>query len=246
MARVPNQHLSVKEKDVTGHYLTKAETRLLGQRFGRLRVTAFAGRVKRISGWKYHWECLCDCGKTSIVESYRLTSGVTKSCGCLSRELIGNRQRTHGCQPYLLHRVWAAMLRRCRSSKDIGYHNYGGRGIQVCNEWRQFVAFRDWALNNGWRHGLQIDRIDVNGNYCPGNCRFVTGAEQQLYTRQNYRITYKGKTMCLTEWERELGIRPSIFISRHSQGWSDERILTQTVRRTSSRPAIRLLSHDIQ
>lgn len=164
---------------------------LTGQRFGRLTVIAIHGKDKR---GKLLWLCRCDCGNTSTVRPYNLKNGNTKSCGCFQKEVSGNlkhgllkaanRQETHR-----LHYIWASMKTRCNNSNRKGYKDYGERGIKVCKEWNDdFKAFYDWALSHGYADNLTIDRIDVNGNYEPSNCRWITNIEQQKNKRNSKKI----------------------------------------------------------
>ena len=150
---------------------------LTGQRFGRLVVLGYAGSRNR----RVIWNCICDCGKHIGISSDQLRSGRTKSCGCYKRETtadMGKRSRVHGREPLRLYRVWISMRNRCRNPNNYEYNNYGGRGISVCDEWDDYPTFRDWALSHGYRDDLSIDRIDNDGNYEPGNCRWSTAKEQ--------------------------------------------------------------------
>lgn len=148
---------------------------LIGQRFGRLVVTAEAAPGK---DRRKRWRCLCDCGGETITSTYHLRSGSTKSCGCLTAERAHDRQYKHGGKGTRLYNIWKNMRQRCTNPKNPDFKWYGARGIKVCEEWNDFAVFREWALANGYREDLTIDRVNVDGDYRPENCRWTTWAEQ--------------------------------------------------------------------
>lgn len=180
---------------------------MIGKRFGRLTVVALHG-VKRHHA---QWLCKCDCGLTTLAYAYQLNSGNKKSCGCLRVEeakkhippaMSGTENPTykHGGksgETERLYMTWWNMMKRCETPSSNRYHCYGGRGIRVCEEWHDYAVFRDWAYKSGYykqppdtprRNVLSIDRIDPNGNYEPGNCRWITVSEnaslRNLYANQ--------------------------------------------------------------
>lgn len=137
------------------------------------------------------WLCRCECGKEIVVEAYNLKTGHTQSCGCLQREATSVANKTHGKRNTRLYRIWICMKNRCYRKNHDAYKHYGGRGIKVCDEWlHSFKAFNDWAMANGYRDDLSIDRIDTNKGYSPDNCRWATMAEQNKNKRakNGYKI----------------------------------------------------------
>ncbi len=184
---------------------------LKGQRFGKLVVLGDSG--KRNHKGHIFWNCICDCGNHHKVIGWSLTSGHTNSCGCYQKELNAKHPRhlTHGTSNEKVYGVWKSMLYRCYNPKAKHYKDYGARGITVCDEWRNDVrVFREWALANGYKEGLSIERIDVNKNYCPENCTWIPINMQGNNTRRTVR--YKGKSISM--WAKELGISRTTVYSR--------------------------------
>lgn len=158
---------------------------LVGQRFGKLVVIALAEKPDGVKNAHRFWLCKCDCGNTKVVSGSNLGHG-TFGCGCGRTE---RKAKTHGCASHYeynrLYHIWLGIKYRCYNSKSKDFKNYGLRGIQMCDEWlHDFPAFQAWALSNGYADNLTIDRIDVDGNYCPGNCRWITVAENNKNKRK--------------------------------------------------------------
>ena len=202
---------------------------LTGQRFGRLVVIERSANSK--SG-KAKWRCKCDCGNETIVFSTSLVRGLTHSCGCLNREVTLERFSTHRQSESRLYETWSGMKKRCYNPNSKSFSAYGGRGIEVCDEWKDdFQSFYDWAISNGYSDDLTIDRIDVYGNYSPENCRWVDKLTQANNCRTNHYLTFNGKTQSIAEWARELGVSDSLIRQRIvTLGWSVERALTEPSR----------------
>lgn len=198
---------------------------LTGQRFGRLVVIKQEGSKLNSSNGHMRWLCKCDCGKEATVEGSQLRTGRSRSCGCL-RKAAGDRTASHRETGTRLYAVWNSMKRRCNSPSTPAYEDYGGRGIKVCSVWdNSFPAFRDWALANGYnpnakRGKCTLDRIDVNSNYCPDNCRWVSMQEQGENKRNNINIEVDGVIHTLTEWSRIMGISRFAIQYRIDHGWS--------------------------
>lgn len=173
---------------------------LTGKKFNRLEVIERAENI----GKKVAWKCRCDCGNEIVATGSALKSGNTQSCGCLHKE----NHSKHGMYKTRIYKTWGNMNARCYCKNSLRFDSYGGRGITVCDEWKNsFEAFYDWAMANGYADDLTIDRIDVNGNYEPENCRWVSNLEQQNNRRNNVLIEYGCESHTIAEWERILGIK---------------------------------------
>lgn len=196
---------------------------LTGQKFGRL--TALY-RLHNLKG-NTKWLCICDCGNLIEVTIQDLKSRNTKSCGCLRKDMAINRNIRHGKRHTRLYRVYSNIKGRCYNVNNKRYHDYGSRGITMCDEWKNnFMSFYDWSMNNGYKDTLTIDRIDVNGNYEPNNCRWVDYKTQNRNKRNNRCIVINGESHCLSEWCEILGLNLNTVRSRiYNRKWTIERAL---------------------
>lgn len=201
---------------------------IVGKRFGRLKVIELVGRKHKEALWK----CQCDCGNIVNVSSYSLRNGITQSCGCKKIDELVQRVVTHHKTKTRLYQVYEGIKARCFNPNTIRYSNYGGRGITICDKWKNdFQAFYDWAMANGYdetaeRGECTIDRIDNNGDYCPENCRWVTMQTQSVNKRNSKKIPYNGQEHTITEWSKILKIKQPVLSYRLAHGWSVEKAFT--------------------
>lgn len=183
---------------------------LTGQKFGRLTVRERLRSDEKRGG--VIWLCDCECGNTIEVLTKRLTSGNTKSCGCLKKEM----HKTHGLSDTRLYKIWMKTRYKCNNPNNKRYKDYGGRGIKICDEWaNDFISFYKWSMENGYEDNLTIDRIDVDGNYEPSNCRWVDNDVQAHNKRLDKLYTYNGKTLSVRDWCKEIGFYWSLFGVKH-------------------------------
>jgi hypothetical protein len=213
---------------------------MIGKKFGRLTVIKYAGfrqlSEKSKKCRKYYYICQCECGKETLVEENKLKCGHTRSCGCLLEEAkkTNKSHYKHGMTTSRLYRIHAGMLYRCKNTTDAKYYRYGGRGISVCPEWKGeggFVRFKEWALENGYKEDLTIDRIDNNKGYSPSNCRWASSIEQSNNRQNNHYLEYKGEIKTISQWARELDIDCNLISMRLQRGWSIEEALTHESRK---------------
>ena len=202
----------------------------IGQRYGSLIVIEDKGIQTNENGYNYHcWLCKCDCGNVIIAKTPTLNNGRTNNCGCLTSKKLSESSTKHGMSESRLNGIWRKMKDRCNNPNCSSYKNYGGRGIKVCEEWQTFEPFYIWAINNGYSEDLSIDRIDVDGNYEPSNCRWADSKTQGNNTRRNHYLTYKGETKTLTEWAEIIGINRNTLNERIKSKWTIESALETPV-----------------
>ncbi len=211
-----------------------AKMNISGKRFGLLQAVEMVDEYRYPNGERTEkWLCTCDCGNKIVVFRKNLIAGNTASCGC--KRIASNRERLckHGGKGSQLYNVWCSMKYRCYNTNDKNYNNYGGRGITVCTEWlHDYSSFKDWANKSGYSLGLTIDRIDVNGNYSPENCRWVDYTTQCNNRRNSIYVSYNGETHSLSEWSRITGINYYTLHNRYEAGMPPEEILSYSKLKT--------------
>ena len=207
---------------------------LVGLRFGRLTVISFHEHRRLPSGACYRtWKCLCDCGKECVKDQINLIHGRTISCGCRAQETLKLRT-THGlaskkCQ-HRLYSTHEGMMGRCYSPTHVAFKDYGARGISVCVRWHDFASFVA-DMYGTFEEGLSLDRKDVNGNYCPENCKWSTSLEQANNRRCNRRIEIEGVTKTFSEWCRHFNCPPRRARGRLDLGWEPKRAFSTPLMR---------------
>lgn len=196
-----------------------------GNKYGRL--TAIR-RVENSNREQTMWLFKCDCGKEIVANGFSVRSGHTTSCGCRLSEVTASLKYSHGMARTRIYRTYQHMKERCINQDDKSYWRYGGRGIKICDEWlgeSGFDNFNNWSILNGYNENLTIDRIDVNGNYEPSNCRWATWRTQANNKRNNRYITYDGTTKTLSEWSQQFGIGEATIRARLNRGWDIDKAL---------------------
>jgi len=185
---------------------------LIGRQFGYLTVIECVGTHTSPCGSRRKlWKCKCKCGNETVVNASNLLNGTTKSCGCWRLSKVVERNTKHGGVHDRLYGIWRSMKRRCNSPKDSHYESYGGRGIKVCDEWRNYKNFKEWAYLNGYDETAKfgsctIDRIDNDGDYSPENCRWVDRITQANNTSRNRYVEFEGQKLTIAEFERVMNI----------------------------------------
>lgn len=194
---------------------------LTGQKFNNLTVEK---RLKNDVGGVTVWLCKCDCGNYTKVRGSNLKNGAVKSCGCLKHI---SHTKIHGMKNTRLYSLWNAMKSRCNNPKVKSYERYGGRGIQVCEEWeKSFLSFYEWSINNGYKDNLSIDRINNDGNYCPENCRWIPFEEQCNNRRSNIVFEYNGEKHNLMQWCKLLNLDYKFIHNRiYRMKWDFEKAI---------------------
>jgi len=194
------------------------KTILIGQRFGKLVVIEESEKRNGNVAWK----CLCDCGKETTSLSYNLTSGKSKSCGCVRGEKVGELMRTHGQSKTRLYGIYKGMKQRCNNKNTPAYKYYGGKGVSICPDWlNDFLKFKEWSINNGYLAKKSIDRRNPNGNYCPENCRWVDLEKQQNNKLNSFFLSIDGDKRTIAEWAKYNKINKQTLYSKFYRLFKD-------------------------
>lgn len=203
----------------------------LGQKINRLTILSLIDLGTRNT----MVNAVCECG---IIQKYELTtivSGHTKSCGCLQKETVAEickKSKTHGLRHHPLYGIWCNIKGRCYNEKNIGYYLYGGRGVKMCDEWKNdFKPFYDWCIKNGWRKGLEIDKdIKSEGKlskiYSPEYCSIVTPLENSRSKRTTKFVVYNGDNISIQELGERFNISYKLMWKRFKKGWDIEKLIS--------------------
>jgi hypothetical protein len=176
-----------------------------------------------------HYNCKCHCGNAFITKGANLKSGNTRSCGCGKATACKQNFFKHGLSKHPLRSIWSNMKARCHNNKNNCYNNYGGRGIHVCSDWlNNSKCFIEWALSNGWRFGLEIDRKNNNDGYSPDNCHFVSHIENSYNRRVTVNIKYNGEDMNFLQLSKINGVSPRLIRKRLRKGWDIDKAIKAT------------------
>lgn len=228
----PSLHAKCDKPSGLGFNFMKGKKNLptIGTKFGRWVIVEHLGSDNK---YRSIAKVKCECGNTRTVRVSELTYGASTSCGCFNKEQVSKRAKTHGLSKTPLYLVWVGMKDRCLNKNNTHYQHYGGRGITIHKYWvNDFCSFLYWCIKNGWKKGLQIDRIDNNEGYYPNNCRIVTPAVNSRNKRNNILITYNGQTKVLIDWCNILGLKHNTISTRYHKGCSVEDLFKQSNRKT--------------
>lgn len=198
------------------------KAQLTGSKFSRWFVQSENGR----KNGSVAWLCVCDCGKIGSVTSWQLTSGHSKSCGCLNAEETRKRETTHGLTQTPLHKVWLGMKNRCYNKNTVSYRNYGGRGIKVCDRWLNSFENFLWDMSINYKKGLTLERVDVNKNYSPDNCAWIPRSEQSRNRTNTIWVNTPQGKMTVTEASKAAGISWFAMYNRHLRNCPIDKILS--------------------
>lgn len=211
---------------------------LVGERFGRWFIESIGEPYifPSKNSTKVRYNCLCDCGNSRLVREDTLLNGDSTSCGCFAKEKARERATIHGMSNHPLFQIWYDMLRRCYDTKRKDFVHYGGRGISVCENWKdKEIGMKKFVedMYDSYKENLELDRIDVNGGYCKENCKWATRQEQVINRRHMGSsfdakfITYDGETLCISQWAERVGLPYKVLVDHLGKlKWSVERALT--------------------
>lgn len=207
---------------------------ITGNKYNKLTVIR---RVKSNIKGLPRWLCQCECGNYTEVNGNNLKNGAVKSCGCLlkdpenAKHFGEPRKKEKTLEEVRLYRIFRGMITRCENKNNPAYKNYGARGIKICNEWRNsFLSFYQWAINNGYKLGLTIERINVNKDYEPLNCKWISRRQQNFNKRNSYNFIINGKRQCLSAWCKEYNMPYLTVYNRITKfGMSVEDALTKPI-----------------
>ena len=207
----------------------------IGKKYNRLTVIGFDKKIYTSRQQSWMWRVRCDCGNERVVNPVKLISGATKSCGCMKidrmKAYTEKYRVKHGGRHERLYAIWHGMKERCYTATNKDYKNYGGRGIAICNEWKDdYAAFREWAESNGYKDDLTIERKDYNADYCPQNCTWIPLIDQAKNRRGNVMVDYGGRTWVLSELCKEKGLPYGTIHHRLKfYGWPIERAIEEPI-----------------
>lgn len=200
-----------------------------GDSYGRLVIV----QEEASRDGRRHFLCTCQCGVTKTIRLESLRSGAIQSCGCYNREISRKVNTKHGMYKSRIYGIWTGMKGRCFNQSNTEYAHYGGRGITICPEWMSFPAFCRWAMQNGYSDDLTIERVDNNGNYEPGNCAWISEAEQRRNTTRVQKVALNDRRKTLRQWAKDAGMNFSTLMHRIRAGMTLEQALAAPVRSRS-------------
>lgn len=200
--------------DITGHL------------FGYLTAIEFAYKLNS----RHYWLCKCRCGVEKAVNKGKLMNGESKSCGCYAKERTSEVRRIHLMSKTRFYGIWNDMIMRCYNPKREGYHNYGGRGIKVEKRWRKFDNFKN-DMFDGYKKGLSLERVNVNGNYCRKNCKWIPLEDQKLNRRNSIKISYLSKSYTVSDFAKEYNLNLRTFYDQIKNGFTIEKVLNKKLKK---------------
>lgn len=214
----------------------KSPYELVGQKFGKLIVIEVLPTYRSGKNLKRRVKCKCDCGGEIDTRPELLYSGRSKSCGCISKQRLEEGRNKHGYHLHPLYKKWTGIKQRCYNPNSVEYHNYGGKGVRMCEEWLDNPAkFIEWGINNGWQKGLEIDKDLIARKlglpallYSPDLCSFVTPKVNTNNRSITVFIEYKGEKLCISDWAERTGIPRDRIHDRYQNGWPPEKIFDPT------------------